>query len=170
MLSSFLFTVFGAVLSVLLASAIELWQARGRRKLYGEWISAVQPVYYESLDWHIQKVCIRRSVFGIIIETLQEPGKLQWRFLARLRKNEFLVGSWKSLRAGSTSSGYMCAQISSNGRYMCGHDYGKLISNRSAHFGILLLARTMEDLDVAWHAMKKSSRPLLPLEHKIDFT
>ena len=169
-ISDIIFMLIGAVLSTLIPIFLEIWKARGRRQLLGEWWTAVQPVYYESKEWHLQKVNVKRSLlWGLTMTTVQEEKKLQWEFSAKLIDKSFLVGKWKSLRSGSTSNGFMTLQIASNGVFMCGHDYGKLKSNKKAHFGILLLGRTEAELLKAWEAMENGHRKMLSLDKAIDF-
>src|SRR5262249_51159150 len=96
-----------------------------QRHLTGQWISAVQPVYYQAGNqWHVQHVQITPSPQGYAVETVKAQKKLQWRMDAKLVANSFLVGRWMSRRKSSQSHGYMTLQISRNGQYMYGHDYG----------------------------------------------
>lgn len=161
--------IVGAVISLALTTTIELWKGRGRRRLYGEWFSAVQPVYYPTTKWHVQKVRIKPTIFGLVVETIKSDGKLQWRMYAKLEDQSFLVGRWKSLRPGSISNGYMSMQISSNGNYLFGHDYGSAVKHEKSDFGILLLGRSRSDLESSWKAMSMGVRKMLPLSEKIDF-
>ncbi|MGH7490825.1 MAG: hypothetical protein ACREOO_00370 [bacterium] len=148
---------------------MELWEGRGRRRLYGEWLAALQPVYYRTEKWHLQKVISRPSFVGIVIEAKAESGKLQWRMRARLKDKRYVVGRWKSLRPGSISSGYMSMQLAPNGTFMCGHNYGDVAGNQDSNFGILLLGRTETDLRGAWQAASTGTRTILPLTEAIDF-
>jgi hypothetical protein len=141
----FVSALVGVLMSLALTTGMELWEGRGRRRLYGEWFAAVQPVYYRTEKWHLQKVIIKPSFFGIVIETMAGSGKLQWRMQARLKDKRCVVGRWKSLRPGSISSGYMSMQLASNGTFMCGHNYGAVTGNQDASFGLLLLGRTEAD-------------------------
>lgn len=169
-MSEVIFSAFvGAIVSLALTTAIELWKGRGRRRLYGEWFSAVQTVYYKTEKWHVQKVQIKASFFGLMVKTKKSKGKLQWRMYAKLEDRTFLVGRWRSEREGSISNGYMVLQISSNGKYMCGHDYGDVLRHGEAHFGILLLGRNRSDLESSWKAMSGGTREMLPLSETIDF-
>jgi hypothetical protein len=152
-----------------LTTVVELWKGRGRRRLYGEWLSAVQPVYYPTEKWHVQKIQIKPTIFGLVVETIESPGKLQWRMYAKLEDKTFFVGRWKSVRPGSVSNGYMSMRISSNGKYMCGHDYGADARHGESHFGILLLGRSRSDLKASWKAMFDGTREMLPLSEEIDF-
>lgn len=162
-------TIIGIAGSYALTTAIELWKGRGRRRLFGDWFSAVQPVYYKTGKWHIQKVQIKPSFFGLVVETVESDGKLQWRMYAKLEDQTFFVGRWKSARPGSISNGYMSLQISPNGKYMCGHDYGAIVKDGGSDFGILLLGRSQADLESAWKAMSKGMREMLPLTEETDF-
>jgi TIR domain len=141
-----------------------------RRQLAGSWLSAVQPVYYAAGDaWHIQEVQIVPTPRGYAVVTVRVEGKLQWRLDAKLVANSFLVGRWFSRREGSHSHGYMSLQISRNGMYMFGHDYGIVFEEGKAHFGVLLLAKDKEHLEKARAAMKSARRELLPLDQTMDF-
>jgi hypothetical protein len=139
------------------------------RDLSGNWLSAVQPVYYPSTAWHVQRVEAVRTPDGYRITTLEEPGKLQWRFDAKFFGSVFLAGPWQSTRPGSQSQGYMTLQVARNGAYMCGHDYAMPLQEARAHFGVLLLAKTHEMLDNAWEAMRSAQRPMRPLTELHEF-
>jgi len=141
-----------------------------RRDLTGQWVSAVQPVYYAAGNqWHIQYVQITYSPKGYAVKTVKAEGKLQWRMEAKLVANTFLVGPWSSRRKSSQSHGYMSLQISRNGQYMFGHDYGVVFKEQESHFGILLLGQTEESLQYAWKAMASGRREMLPLTHTVNF-
>jgi hypothetical protein len=73
------------------------------RDIVGQWISAVQPVYYQRDGWHIQDVVISASSETYTVKTVQAVGKLQWRLDAKLVANAFLAGPWRSMREGSRS-------------------------------------------------------------------
>jgi hypothetical protein len=161
--------VIGAILSIILATGIELWRARGRRRLYGEWWCAIQPVYYKTKKWHVQRVRIKPGIFGVVVVTEPESGKLQWKMYARLENQKFLVGRWESSRPGSISNGYMSVQLSSNGTYMCGHDYANVHRNNESDFGVLLFGRSRDDLESARKAVRSGVRELLPLADEVDF-
>lgn len=169
MLNMVLSGLIGALVSMALATGVELWKGRGRRRLYGEWWCAVQPVYYQTEKWHIQKLSIKPSLFGIVIDTAKKDGKLQWRMHADLKDQKYLVGRWKSLRAGSISSGYMSLQISLNGEFMCGHNYGDVGGNQNANFGVLLLGRSESLLMDAWKAAAAEVRHMVSLDKSIDY-
>lgn len=141
-----------------------------QRQLAGKWISAVQAVYYAAGNaWHVQDVEIAPTPRGYSVATIPAPGKLQWRFEAKLVANAFFVGRWFSKRAGSESKGYMSLQISRNGTYMFGHDYGVVFDEGKAHFGVMLLAKTEEKLEIARTAMKRARRKMSSLDKRIDF-
>lgn len=161
--------MIGAIMSLALTTAVELWKGRGRRRLFGEWFSAVQPVYYPTEKWHVQKVRIKPTIFGLVVETKESPGKLQWRMYAKLENQTFFVGRWKSIRPGSVSNGFMTMRISTNGKYMCGHDYGADAKFEESHFGVLLLGRSRSDLESSWKAMLEGTRAMLPLSERVDF-
>jgi hypothetical protein len=186
MVELFLGPLIGAIMALGLTIAVDLWKGRGRRKLYGEWHIAVQPVYKtDDLptrrgktvpgkmqlvgQWHIQKVQVKWSPLGLKVETLDAPRKLRWRWYPRLEDGTYLVGRWKSLRPGSDSNGYMAVQLASNGTYMCGHDNGAVAKHRESNFGILLFGRELCDLESAWVAMASCIRAMLPLAETIDF-
>lgn len=169
MLDMILSALVGALVSMALTTGAELWRARGRRRLYGAWWCAVQPVYYRTNKWHVQEVTIKPSLFGVVVNTVKEAGKLQWVMHAQLMDQKYLVGRWKSLRRGSISSGYMSLQISLNGSFMCGHNYGDVGGNEDANFGVLLFGRTREQLEGAWKAMQSEVRDLLPLTESVDY-
>jgi hypothetical protein len=137
--------------------------------LYGQWWCAVQPVHYETDRWHIQQVTIRPSLFGIVINTAKKDGKLQWRMHAELKDQKYLVGRWCSLRPGSISSGYMSLQISLNGAFMCGHNYGDVGGNAYANFGVLLFGRTEDRLLEVWKAAATEVRNIVPLSESVEF-
>jgi hypothetical protein len=139
------------------------------RDLSGNWISAVQPVYYASRGWHVQTVKIISMADGYRVQTQPGKDKLQWRLDAKLIGNAFFAGPWRSTRAGSRSQGYMTLQVSRNGSYMCGHDYAMVFEESKAHFGVLLLARSSDTLEEAWRAMRAARRELLPLTEVHDF-
>jgi hypothetical protein len=158
-------------MAVVVARAFELWDGRGRRVVYGKWLCAVQTVYYSTPRWHIQKIHARWcwSRLGIEFKTLDCPKKLQWRWSPKLQEQAYLAGPWESLRPGSTSHGTMILQISSNGLYMFGHDYGSTGKDKQANFGVLLFGRSRTNLESAWTAMSESARIMLPLTKAIDF-
>ncbi len=133
------------------------------RDLSGRWISAVQPVYYPSCRWHVQRVEAASTSEGYLLKTVQEEEKLQWRFDATFLNNYFLVGPWRSTRASSRSQGFIALQVSRNGTYMCGHDYAMAFEESKANFGILLLGRSDRELDKAFSAMKNARREMEPL-------
>jgi hypothetical protein len=186
MIELFFSPLVGAIMALGLAIAFELWKGRGRRKLYGEWYVAVQPVFKMEVSskrrsgtpantaqlvrgWHIQKVQIKWGPIGLKVETEAAPGKLQWCWYPTLVKDTYLVGRWKSLRPGGFANGYMCVQLAENGTYMCGHDYGAVARHKESNFGILLLARKREDLESARDAMSTGVRPIVPLAETVDF-
>lgn len=147
-----------------------LSKAEQNRDVYGEWLCAVQPVYYSTPKWHVQKIRAEPSELGLKFQTTKDsPGKLQWEWTPRLEYNTFLVGPWKSLRPTSDSHGYMSVQLSSNGLYMFGHDFGVVSKHENSNLGILLFGRTQKDLESAWNAMSKGFRPILPLSETVDF-
>lgn len=168
-LTSLFDSVIGFAVSTALTTGYHVWKNRGRRRLRGEWLSAVQVVFYETENWHVQRVRVRQRLFKLVVETIEEPGKLQWILEANLENRLYLVGPWRSLRAGSISGGYMSLQISSNGKYMCGHDYGDGVRHDKAHFGIMLLGRNEQELQLAFDAMSTGQREMLPLSSKQDF-
>jgi hypothetical protein len=139
------------------------------RDIVGQWISVVQPVYYERDGWHVQDVVISAPSDVYTLKTLPAPGKLQWRLDAKLVANAFLAGPWHSTREGSRSQGYMTLQLARNGTYMCGHEYALAFGDATAHFGVLLLSRAEEHLQLAWQAMKAALREMAPLERRVDF-
>lgn len=140
-----------------------------QRHFTGDWISAVQPIYYRAgSQWHIQHVQITSSPKGYTVETVKSEKKLQWRMEAKLVANSFLAGPWVSMRKSSQSHGYMSLQISRNGQYMFGHDYGVVLREQESNFGILLLAQNEENLQLAWKAMRSGGRKMLPLTDTID--
>jgi hypothetical protein len=170
-------------------------QYRGfQRSLGGQWLCAVQPVYYSrrrryrdqpfpgrwiralrshgsgaETAWHVQDVQINPSVTGYVVDTLPAEATLQWRWNAGLVGNAFLAGSWASKRESSDSHGYMSVQISRNGTYMFGHDYAVVLEEAKAHFGVLLLGKTEGALAKAWSAMRGARRDMPPLTYRIDF-
>lgn len=91
--------------------------------IMGQWISAVQPVYYQRDGWYVQDVVILASSDVYTVKTAPALEKLQWRLDAKLVANAFLAGTWHSTRKGSRSQGYITLQLARNGAYMCGHDY-----------------------------------------------
>ena len=139
------------------------------RDIVGQWISAVQPVYYQRDGWHVQDVTISASSDVYTVKTVLAPGKLRWRLDARLVASAFLAGPWHSTREGSRSQGYMTLQLARNGMYMCGHDYALAFGEAVAHFGVMLMARTEEHLRMAWQAMKAAQRELAPFDQRVDF-
>jgi hypothetical protein len=139
------------------------------RDISGEWISAVQPVYYGCEEWHVQDVMISASSDIYTVKTVSAPGKLQWRLDAKLVANAFLAGPWHSTRVGSRSQGYMTLQLARNGTYMCGHDYALAFGDSMAHFGIMLLSKTKENLELAWRTMNAAHRKMVPLGRCKDF-
>jgi hypothetical protein len=139
------------------------------RDIAGKWISAVQPVYYEWEGWHVQDVEISVSADMYTVNTVSTPGKLQWRLDAKFVANAFLAGPWHSTRIGSRSLGYMTLQLARNGTFMCGHDYALAFGDTMAHFGIMLMAKTEDNLQLAWQAMKASQREMLSLAQRRDF-
>jgi len=142
-----------------------------QRHFTGEWISAVQPVYYPAgSKWHIQRVQITPSPQGYTVETVKAENKLQWRMEAKLIANSFLVGRWASMRKAAQSHGYMTLQISRNGQYMYGHDYGVALKEGESNFGVLLFGQNQESLGSAWKAMRSWRRKMLPLTETIDFS
>ena len=186
MIELFFGPLIGAIMALGLTIAVELWKGRGRRKLYGEWYLSIQPVFKMEDSpkhrgktppnqtalvkaWHIQKVRVRWSPLGLKVQTEDAPRKLQWCWYPRLEKETYLVGRWKSIRPGALSNGYMSVQMSSNGRYMCGHDYGAVAKHMETNLGILLLGRDPSDLASAWRAMSMGVRPMLPLTETVDF-
>lgn len=139
------------------------------RDIVGQWISAVQPVYYRRDGWHVQDVVISASSDVYTVKTVAAPGKLQWRLDASLFANAFLAGPWHSTREGSRSQGYMTLQLSRNGTYMCGHDYALAFGESVAQFGVMLLSRTEEHLRLAWQAMKAAQKEMASLDQRTDF-
>lgn len=139
------------------------------RDIEGQWISAVQPVYYQRDGWHVQNVVISASSDVYTVKTVPASGKLQWRLDAKLVANAFLAGPWHSTREGSRSQGYITLQLARNGAYMCGHDYALAFGDSVAHFGVMLLSRTEEQLVLAWQAMKAAPREMVPLDQRTDF-
>jgi hypothetical protein len=169
MIELFISPLIGAIMALGLTIGAELWKGRGRRRLRGEWFCAVQPVYYTTDKWHVQKVQIRPTPLGLEVQTVDAPHKLKWRWFPRLEKKTYLVGHWKSTRPGAISHGYMSVQLSSNGKYMFGHDYGAIAKDRESNFGVLLLGLTRPDLASAWEAVSTGTRGMLPLTETIDF-
>jgi hypothetical protein len=137
--------------------------------IVGSWMSAVQPVYYGGEGWHVQPVEITASSDLYTVRTLPRERTLQWRLDAKLVSNAFLAGTWHSTRPGSRSQGYMTLQLARNGMYMCGHDYALAFGDSSAHIGVLLMARTEDNLQLAWKAMHEVQRALAPLDCRLDF-
>lgn len=100
----------GAGMAQALITAVELIRARKRDSLYGEWLYAVQPVYYLTRHnapnkqppleerWHIHRLEITPSWRGLKALTVDAPGKLQWVWYPRLKKEFFLTGIWRSTR------------------------------------------------------------------------
>lgn len=153
-----------------LSPSPDLSKAEQNRDVYGEWLSAVQPVYYSTPKWHVQEIRAEPSELGLKFQTTKDsPGKLQWEWTPRLEYNTFLVGPWKSLRPTSDSHGYMSVQLSSNGLYMFGHDFGVVSKHENSNLGILLFGRTQKDLESAWNAISKGFRPILALSETVDF-
>ena len=160
-----------ASLTLRLPPSRDLSKTEQKRNVYGEWLSAVRPVHYDTPKWHVQKIRAEPSELGLKFQTTKDcPEKLQWEWTPRLEYNTFLVGPWKSLRPGSDSHGYMSVQLSSNGLYMFGHDYGAVSKHENSNLGILLFGRTKNDLESAWNAMSKGFRSILPLSETIDFS
>jgi hypothetical protein len=139
------------------------------RDIVGQWISAVQPVYYKRDGWHVQDVVISASSDVYSVKTVPTPGKLQWRLDAKLVENAFLAGPWHSTREGSRSQGYMTLQLARNGTYMCGHDYALAFGDTVSHFGVMLLSRTEDNLRLAWQSMNTAARQMLSLDHRTNF-
>lgn len=139
------------------------------RDIVGRWISAIEPVYYDREGWHVQDVVISASSNEYTVKTLQASGKLQWRLDAKLVANAFLAGPWQSMREGSRSRGYMTLQLARNGTYMCGHDYALAFGESVAHFGVMLVSRSEEHLQLAWKAMRAACREMAPLERRVNF-
>ncbi|MFY9935806.1 MAG: hypothetical protein WAK33_02990 [Silvibacterium sp.] len=163
--------LIGAVMAVALAGAVELWNGRGRRRIYGTWLCAIQPVYYRTTRWHIQEVRAAWSWrrLGIEFRTVNYPGKLQWTWFPKLKEQAYLVGDWRSERPGSTSHGTMIVHISTNGLYMFGHDHGVISKDGETNFGVLLFGRHRANLESAWSAMSKGTRRMLNLAEAVDF-
>jgi len=169
MIELFIAPLIGAIMALVLTIALELWKGRGRRRLYGEWVLAVQPVYYKTGKWHLQKVQFKPAILGLEVQTADAPKTLQWCWHPRLETKTYLAGRWKSTRPGSISDGFMSVQISSNGKYMFGHDYGSVASDKESNFGVLLLGRTQSDLESAWETISKGAREMLPLTETVEF-
>jgi hypothetical protein len=161
--------LIGAIMALALAITLELWKGRGRRRLFGEWFLAIQPVYYKTNKWHHQKVQFKPTILGIAVQTADTPKKLQWCWYPRLEAQTYLAGPWKSSRVGSTSNGFMTVQISSNGKYMFGYDFGGIAKDKESNFGVLLLGRTHADLQSAWETISTGARQMLPLTETVDF-
>ena len=159
-----------ALLAPFISSIGETWKVWLTRKFYGDWISAIPVFYGSEAGWHIQYVVYENHPFGPRFKTVDEEDNHQWVFHGRLIDNSYLAGTWESLREGSISSGFMSLQISSDGLYMCGLDYGNLNNDAKAHSGVMLLARNEEELENAWIAMKRGYRELLPLSQTWDFS
>jgi hypothetical protein len=119
--------------------------------------------------WHVQRIRVEPAELGFRFQTTKDPVKLQWEWTPRLEGTKYLAGPWKSLQPGSDSRGYMSVQLSSNGKYMLGHDYGAVGKHGNSDFGILLFGRTDNDLQAAWNAVSKGFRPIKPLSETIDF-
>jgi hypothetical protein len=45
---------------------------------------------------------------------------------------------------------------------ICGHDYALAVGESTAHFGVMLMSRSEEYLQVAWQAMKAAWREVAP--------
>jgi hypothetical protein len=52
---------------------------------------------------------------------------------------------------------------------MCGHDYAPEFGELKAHFGVMLLSRTQEQLYLAWQAMKTARREMATLDRRVEF-
>lgn len=170
LLTLLLFTIIGAIISVSILPLIEWYRARNRRFLFCEWFSAFQAPYYEDSAWHRQRLNIRYSITGILIEDMNEAGKLKWFASTKLIKNSFLVGTWRSRRKGSRSHGFISLQIAPNGEYMWGHIHGEPQSNMGARYGVILLARNEKGLEVAWNAINSGCKRFAKLEETVEYT
>jgi hypothetical protein len=140
------------------------------RDLSGEWVIAVQPVYYEGAKWHVERVDSKRAAQGFEFHTVDSAGKLQWTWFPIFDHDRFLTGPWRSLRPTSVSHGYMTVQLAPNGQYMFGHDYGVVARDGESHFGVFLLGRDDFHLQRAWDAMSRGARALLPLSERADYS
>jgi hypothetical protein len=173
--------LIGAGMAQALITAVELIRARGRDSLYGEWLYAVQPVYYLTRRdapnkpppvedrWHVHRLQIAPSWRGLKARTIDAPGKLQWVWYPKLKREFFLTGIWRSTRKTSASVGCMSVQVSRDGRYMFGFDFGIAHAQESSNFGILLLGKSERDLQSAWTAVDRGRRRVRPLSDTIDF-
>ena len=171
----------GAAMAYGLAVTVELFKARGPKCLYGDWLCAVQPVYYlKKYDhgrgksvvedrWHVRRIRITPSWRGLKARTLKASNKLQWVWYPKLRGQTFLVGNWHSTRKTSVAHGFMSVQVSRDGRYMFGHDLGVSETHEESNFGVLLLGQSEADLQSAWMAMATGFRKMRPLNETIDF-
>jgi hypothetical protein len=163
MIEPFIHDLIGAFMALGLTIALELWRGKGGRRIYGDWLSAVQPAAYPDMrKWHRQKVHVRPSPFGLRFRPVESPDKLQWEWFPKLHDKIYLAGPWKSTRKGAITRGYMALQMSSNGLYMFGYDYSY------PNYGIHLYGRSADDLQSAWPALSKGFREMLPLHETQD--
>jgi hypothetical protein len=156
-------TILGAFLGLIVYIAYEhLITLRRPREIYGTWCAMFQPSIETGWDWVTDNIVISRRWGKIIIQNFDNSIGYRWEGRARIYKDRFLLGEWKSKKPGSHSGGIFALTLGFEGNYMCGYFIAPDTDSSKIGSGFVL-GRTKADVITAKKRLE-SARIVFPRE------
>jgi hypothetical protein len=138
--------ILGGIATYYIPLALQNLRFTKRHLIVGDWHSTWQTNSASDTPWSLENVRVASHLGGIKLENLNNNNGYQWQATGTVFRDHCLVGTWRSVKPGSTSAGGFLLNVSNQGDYMVGFFLGP---NRTGflNYGAWALARDRARLD-----------------------